>query len=487
MKTIFSRLPPSTKEFVKTIARQSIGRVPPSSSRLTGKLAQEGGKPVRDLRFRPWATYHSNNGRYWSQSVGREIRRIFVSGNERLTQIVEEFAQKWAQYCGCRYGLLLAHGTDALRIALAAALDHDGLDYGGEVIVPNLSFIATATAALDRRFGLVFVDVEADTMLLDPQRVEEAIIPGKTRAIMPVHLFGQPANMTALGDIARRHKLKLIEDAAQAHGSAWETGPSGSLGDAAGFSFQSHKNLTCGEGGALTTNDEELFERAYSLHNVGRSRERNERWEHVTLGWNCRITEYQAALLKERFRRFEWQQETRRQNYFKLQEMLKEIPCVESLAIHPGVRRHGVHMFVMRYKLENCGGLPLDDFLRLCGAEGAPIYRGYKCTIAGQLAIVKLMERRPSYFRLMPTPVAEEATRELIYIPQNVFLGTERDMADIAAVIRKVERHFANRPMPARSSTKVVSSAIKREGEPGLESALARERRAPEVPTPNCN
>ena len=317
----------SFKNALKVIAQQTIGRLPPLSSRLTGPLAIDGGIRVRDLRLRPWADCRGGSLLRWIFRMRPAFRRIFVSG-----------AQQWARYCGCRYGLLLSHGTDALRIALAAALDHDGLDYGGEVIIPNLSFIATATAALDRRFGLVFVDVEADTLLLDPQRVEEAIVTGKTRAIMPVHLFGQPANMTALREIARRHNLKLIEDAAQAHGSAWETGPSGSLGDAAGFSFQSHKNLTCGEGGALTTNDEEIFERAYSIHNVGRSRERNERWEHVTLGWNCRITEYQAAVLIERFRRFERQQERRRRNYFKLQEMLGEIMCVEPLATHSAGR-----------------------------------------------------------------------------------------------------------------------------------------------------
>jgi len=472
----------SLKKVVKVIAQQTIGRLPRPSSRLTGTLAIDGGKRVRDVRLRPWADYHDGSFVQWLFRMRPVFRSIFVRGVEGAPQpVAKQFAQQWAEYCGCRYGLLLGHGTDALRIALAAALDHDGLDYGGEVIIPNLSFIATATAALDRRFGLVLVDVEADTMLLDPRRVEEAIIPGKTRAIMPVHLFGQPANMTALRDIARRHNLKLIEDAAQAHGATWETGLSGSLGDAAGFSFQSRKNLTCGEGGALTTNDEELFERAYSLHNVGRSREGNERWEHVTLGWNCRITEYQAALLMERFRRFEGQQETRRRNFFKLREMLAETACVQPLAVHPGVRKHGVHMFVMRYKQEHCGGLPPEDFLHACGAEGAPIHRGYKCTITGQLAIERLMDKRPSYFRLMPTPVADEATRELIYIPQNVFLGTEKDMADIAAAIRKVERHFAIRPVPARSSTKVVASAIKREGEPGLEPALARERKAPEV------
>ena len=472
----------SVKKVVKVIARQTIGRLPQPSSRLSGTLAIEGGKRVRDVRLRPWADYHDGSLVQWLFRMRPILRSIFVSGVEGAPQpLAKQFAQQWAEYCGCRHGLLLGHGTDALRIALAAALDHDGLDYGGEVIIPNLSFIATATAALDRRLGLALVDVEPDTLLLDPRRVEEAIIPGKTRAIMPVHLFGQPANMTTLRDIARRHGLKLIEDAAQAHGSAWETGPSGSLGDAAGFSFQSHKNLTCGEGGALTTNDEQLFERAYSLHNVGRSLERNDRWEHVTLGWNCRITEYQAALLVERFRRFEREQERRHRNYFKLQEMLRETSCVEPLATHPGVRKHGVHMFVMRYKLENCGGLPLDDFLRRCGAEGAPIYRGYKCTIARQLAIEQLIEKRPEYFRLMPTPVADQATRELIYIPQNVFLGTDHDMSDIAAAIRKVQQHYAARTVATRSSTKVFLERTSRENDRSDQPPESRERRTSQV------
>ena len=176
------------------------------------------------------------------------FRRIFLGGVEGLPQpLAEEFAQQWAAYCGCRYGLLISNGTDALRIGLAAVFDHDGLDYGGEVIVPNFSFIASATAPLDRRFGVAFVDVDEGTLLLDPKRVEEAIVPGKTRAILPVHLFGQPADMTALKAIADKHGLKIVEDAAQAHGAVWETGPVGSLGDAGGFSFQSTKNLASGK------------------------------------------------------------------------------------------------------------------------------------------------------------------------------------------------------------------------------------------------
>src|SRR5207237_865799 len=150
-----------------------------------------------------------------------------------------------ARYCGVQYALLLPHGTDALRVALAAALDHDGLEYGGEVLVPNLTFIASANAALDRRLGVALVDVDPVTLNIDPRRVEEAIVPGRTRAILAVHLFGQPADMGALRDIARRHSLALIEDACQAHGAVHDLGRAGALGDAAAFSFQSAKNLTC--------------------------------------------------------------------------------------------------------------------------------------------------------------------------------------------------------------------------------------------------
>jgi len=263
MKGIFRKLPPSAKEFAKSVARQTIGRLPPSSRRLTGKLARFGGTPVRDVRFRPWASYHADNARHWRKKVGHVMRRIFVSGREGLPQtLANELAVKWAEYCGVRHALILPHGTDALRIALAATLDHDGLDYGGEVIVPNFSFIASANAALDRRFGVALVDVDPDTLNIDPKRVEEAIEPGRTKAIMPVHLFGQPADMAALKAIARKHNLKIIEDAAQAHGAIHQLGRAGSLGDAAGFSFQSSKNISAGEGGALTTNDPAIFERA---------------------------------------------------------------------------------------------------------------------------------------------------------------------------------------------------------------------------------
>ena len=364
-----------------------------------------------------------------------------------------EFAQKWAAVCGCQYGLLLPHGTDALRFALAALFDHDGLEYGGEVIVPNYSFIASATAPLDRRFGIALVDVDPGTLLLDPRRVEEAIVPGKTRAIMPVHLFGQPCDMAALRAIARKHDLKLIEDAAQAHGAALDIGPVGALGDAAGFSFQSHKNIPCGEGGALTTNDEQVFERAYALHNVGRARIDGGRWEHLTLGWNCRPTEYQAALLLHRLTLFERQQARRAENFQLLRRLLADTPCCQPLALRPGVTRHGMYMFALRYYPEHCGGLPFEDFLGTVGAEGAPCYRAFTTTISSQPAIAGLIEKRPDYVRVLPTPVADEAVTNTAYIPHQVFLGTPRDMEDIAAAVHKVQAHYSKMPMTTANAS----------------------------------
>lgn len=432
------------KPFLKFAARQTLGRLPPPAARLTGRLAVEGGTPVRDVRLRPWRKDQNARLSQWWGGAAAALRSVFLGGVEGVPQpLAREFASRWAEFSGCKHALLLPHGTDALRLALAAVLEHDGLDYGGEIIVPNLSFIASATSALDRRFGVCFVDVQDDTLLLDPQRVEEAIVPGKTRAIMPVHLFGQPCDMTVLRGIAQKHGLKIIEDSAQAHAALWNDEPTGSLGDAAGFSFQSHKNLNCGEGGALTTNDDAVFERAYMLHNVGRSLHDGGRWEHLTLGWNCRPTEYQAALLLHRLRHFEAWQERRRKNFFQLREMLADVPCLIPQQIPAGVRRHGVHMLVLRYKSEHCGGLSIEDFLKSAGAEGAPIYRGYAATMTEQPAIRSVAEKRPAYIRVQPTPVSDQAVRELIYIPHEVLLGCPSDMEDIAAALRKVQHHYA--------------------------------------------
>ena len=432
------------KSAAKSIARATLGKLPPPASRLSGPLAIKGGKPVRDLRLRPFASAIANNMTQWLTSVGPAFRAIFLSGVEGLPQPrAREFEKRWAEYCGCKHALMLPHGTDALRVGLAAAFDHDGLAYGGEVIVPNLSFIASATACLDRRFGVALVDVDSGSLQLDPARVEEAIIPGRTVAILPVHQFGQPADMTALMAIAKRHNLKVIEDAAQAHGAQWETGMVGAIGDAGAFSFQSSKNLSCGEGGVLTTNDDDIIARARSLYNAGRAPDGGGRWEHPGLGWNIRPTEYQAALLLHRLAGFDALQRRRAENFAILDEKLRDVASLRRLEQPAGVKRHGMYMYAMRYRPDLCGGAPVTAWLAAMSGEGAPVNRLYAATISGQPAFLKLAERRPDYIRALPTPVADEATENTIYIAHHVFLGTPADMSDIAAAAGKVEAHFS--------------------------------------------
>lgn len=441
---------PTIKKIVRKSAKlaaksaiQVLPQLPGRAGRLTGKLAKEGGLPVRDTRYRPWAVYPQSSIVDWTTKLAPSFLKIFLTGVEGLPQpLATKFASEWASYCDARYALLLPHGTDALRVAIAAAIDHDGIEYGGEIIVPNLSFIASATTVLDRGFGIALVDVDPNTYLIDPKRVEEAIIPGKTRAIMAVHLFGQPADMTALRDIAKRHSIVLIEDAAQAHGAIHELGRTGSLGDAAGFSFQSSKNLSSGEGGAFTTNDSQTFERAYSFHNVGRARRGGQRWGHHSLGFNMRASEYVAAILLHRLTKLEAEQQRRAENFARLREYLGEVSCLTPLAIGPGVKRHGVHMFVMRYDTDECGGLGIEDFIRALQAEGLPLNRGYTATMAQQPALEAIAERHPSYLRLLPTPVSDEAVKNMLFLPHEIFLGTAEDMKEVAAAFVKVQSRY---------------------------------------------
>ena len=438
------------KPAVKRAARSVLSVLPPSESRKHGVPALDGGRPVRDLRLRPWPAEGEGNAARWRHAAVRLLRQVYVDGVEGYPhREITDAAESWAAFCGCSHGLLVAHGTDALRIGLAAALEHDGLSYGGEIIVPNYSFVATMTAALDRRFGIAFVDVDADTLLLDCAAVERAILPGRTRAIMPVHLFGQPADMTALSALARRHGLKLISDAAQAHGSRFAGLPIGAYGDVSAFSFQSSKNLATGEGGALVTNDAGLFERAWSLHDAGRAREGRDRWRHVTLGWNCRVTTYQAVLLTHRFGSFEEQQGRRAANFARLTDLLREVKSVRPVGVHPAVDAHGMYMFALRYDVTACGGVPLSLFLQYVQAEGVPLRQTFDTTLDGQPFVARLMLSAPDYFRKLPTPNADRAALDTAYLPQQVLLGSERDIEDVVSAIAKVERylgqHRANR------------------------------------------
>jgi perosamine synthetase len=206
-----------------------------------------------------------------------------------LGRYIEEFEHRFAAFCGSRHALTVSNGTTALHLALMAA----GVKPGDEVIVPDLTFVATANAVAHAGANPVFVDIDAETLCISPRAIERAITP-RTRAIIPVHLYGHPADMDSINAIAQHHRLLVIEDAAEAHGAEYKGRRTGSLGLCGVFSFYGNKIITSGEGGMLTTDDEALYLTARRLRDHAMSP--SKRYWHEEVGYNYRMTNLQAAL-----------------------------------------------------------------------------------------------------------------------------------------------------------------------------------------------
>jgi perosamine synthetase len=206
-----------------------------------------------------------------------------------LGKYIDRFEEEFAAYCGSKYAVTTSNGTVAIHLALVAL----GIGKGDEVIIPDLTFIATANAVLYAGAKPVVCDIDPYNLCMDPKQLEQLITP-RTKAIMPVHLYGHPADMRRINQIAEKHGLLVIEDAAEAHGSSIEGKKVGSWGHCATFSFYGNKNITTGEGGMITTDDEELYHKLRLLRDHAMSKEK--RYWHETLGFNYRMTNLQAAL-----------------------------------------------------------------------------------------------------------------------------------------------------------------------------------------------
>lgn len=216
-----------------------------------------------------------------------EVVKVLKSGFIAQGPKVAEFEEKFADYIGVEHAVATSSGTTALHLALLSL----GIEKGNEVITTPFSFVATANSILFTGARPVFVDIDQKTYNLDPNKIEEAINKN-TKAVMPVHLYGQPADMDPIKQIAEDHKLWIIEDAAQAHGAQYQDQMAGSLGDIACFSFYPTKNMTTGEGGMITTDSDELADAARILRSHGES----ERYNHTVLGYNFRMTDIAAAI-----------------------------------------------------------------------------------------------------------------------------------------------------------------------------------------------
>jgi dTDP-4-amino-4,6-dideoxygalactose transaminase len=406
----------------------------------TDKLAIEGGAPVRDVSKDPWPVWPANTEEEWRVRAEPALRKVYLSGAEGLVNPRrEEFERAFARYCGAGHAALVNNGTNAISAAVAATLDLDGLGDGGEVIVPNYTYIATAGAPLFLGCSLAFVDIHPESFTLDPSAVEDAITE-RTVAILPVHVGGHPADMDALNAIAGRRGLAVIEDCAQAHGAQHKGRPVGVIGDAGAFSFQSTKNLTSGEGGAVVTDDEEVHERVIDLIDGGRRRGGG-RWEYPRLGWNLRPSAYLAALLTVRMESLEEQTESRTRSTGYLSGELSKIGGIAPPTLMPWATRHAFHLFSITYDPEAFGGLSRDSFVRALVAEGVPCMNGYT-PLSESPAMRSIAGRYPGRVRTHPCPTVESVSESSVWLLQELFLGDRKDMDCIVEAVAKIKRAF---------------------------------------------
>ena len=267
-----------------------------------------------------------------------EMEKVFESMHLFLGENVQVLEKDFAQFCGAQFGIGVSDGTAALQIILRAL----GIGPGDEVITVSQTFIATAEAIVLAGAIPVFVDIKGDTCLMDVDEVEAKITP-RTKAILPVHLYGQTVDMDPLLKIASRHHLKVIEDACQAHGASYKGRRAGSLGDAAGFSFYYSKNLgALGEGGFITTSDPEIARKARMIRDHGSER----RYYHDLVGFNGRLDEIQAVVLRAKLPHLMEYNELRRKHALRYNELLSSLPVITP--IERPENQHIYHMYVIQ-------------------------------------------------------------------------------------------------------------------------------------------
>jgi len=386
-------------------------------------LAINGGVPVRTSAFYKWPVFGVEDEKMLLEALH--------SGHWGLAgKFIPEFEAKFAQLHQAKHALCVSNGTIGLVVALKA----EGIGFGDEVILPSYTFIATASAVMEVGAVPVCVDIDPYTCCIDAAMIEQAITP-RTKAIMPVHVAGQPANLDAILAVAKRHSLVVIEDSAQAHGAEWKGRKVGAIGDMGSFSFQSSKNLSSGEGGILVTNDDELAHKSFSYLNSGRPHKDAVDFIPV-VGQNFRITEFQAALLISQLTRFPEQCIAREDNALYLTELISDIDGVQAPGVDPGVTKHAWHLFMVRFNLEKFGGADLSRISEALVAEGIPMRKGY-VPLYDSLVFTK---GEASCIKT-PCPECEKACNEILWISQNILLGSHQDMEDIAMALRKVSEN----------------------------------------------
>jgi dTDP-4-amino-4,6-dideoxygalactose transaminase len=403
------------------------------------KLAILGGKPVRTVPFPAWPIVRENDEGGWME-VLHSSEWCRAGGGHFTTR----FEERWAATLGAKYCVVTSCGTTALYTSLNAV----GVEPGDEVILPPYTFVATLNVILMQRALPVFVDSDRETFQIDARKIE-AKITSRTRCIMPVHLGGNPVNMDLVLEVAKKHKLPVVEDACQAHTGEWRGRRVSTLGDLGCFSFQATKNLNSGEGGAILTSDPALHEFSKSFQDQGRG-PAGAAFAYARQGSNLRMTEFQGALLLQQLTRVEEQSRARELNAQYLTQLLREIPGILPERMYDGTTRNGYHLYMFRYDQARFEGLPRARFLAALEKEGIPCSGGYsplnkepfiKATLKSRVYRKMYSEGDLADWEEHNTcPQNDKLCEEAVWLFQTMLLGPRGDMDDIAEAVRKIQR-----------------------------------------------
>jgi perosamine synthetase len=380
------------------------------------KLAIEGGKPVSEKKIplvKPT----------FSQKDADDVAKVLKSAYVRMGPITKEFEDKFAARVGAKYAYAVSNGTAALHCAYLSTLKP-----GDEVIAPAFTFIATISTIIYSNAKPILADVDADTFLLDPEKVKDKITK-KTKAIAPVHLFGNSCDMKALTEIAEDHKLLIINDCAQAHGTEYDGRDLGSWPNVSCYSFYPTKTMTTGEGGIVTTDDPEINR----LGSLIRSHGDDGRYHHIVLGLNYRITDIMSAIGLNQLAKLDDFLEKRRHNGEKLVKGLKGLESVRSQVITSGTNpSYSYFSVALDLSKLRC---TRDEFMKALMAENIDCGVHYPAPLTEQPIVKQLLKPKPC-------PVSEDLSRKIMSLPMHPYLS-DNDLEKVVEGVRKIASNYA--------------------------------------------
>ncbi len=352
------------------------------------------------------------------------------------------FQDDFAQLQGSEYCVAVCNGTVAIEAALMA-LD---VGLGDEVIVSDYTFVASASAVIATNAVPIFCDINPNTFVMDVYKVEE-LITERTKAIIPVHLGGNPVNMEHLMELALNYDLKVVEDCAHAHGSDFKGKKVGNWGDAGTFSFQASKVLTSGEGGAIICNSEELADNIYSYIDCGRKKNQHF-YKHFSYGTNYRMTEYQAAVLRAQLKKFPDQHKLRNENAQYFMKKLNEINGIKTMKPTPGTTSLGWYVFPIVFELKEFGGITKSEFYKKLNRNGIPTDDCYPPLHSLDCFKTTNLKKRIDYSRAnwggeksnnTNFPIVSDIYSRSIEFPQEMLLANKEQLDNVVDFIKSLK------------------------------------------------